>query len=127
MVGGVWQRAGNLTCDRYVREHTLVLPAGALGARHVRVRLLEHGGGAAHLDSVLLGNMPPIRVSGAAEADALSLVARRDNDLLDVFGRTIELTFPGGCGSALRLSARVEGEVNEGSPSAFPPRTPSSR
>jgi len=120
MVDGVWQRVGDLSCDRYVRERTLVLPAGALGARHVRVRLVEHGGGAAHIDSVVLGNTPPIRVVGAAEPAALSLVAHRDNDLLDAFQKTIEMTFPVGCGSVLRVSARVEGEVNEGAPLAFP-------
>lgn len=132
MADGVWQRVGDLSCDRFVRERTLVLPAGSLGARQVRVRLIEHGGGAAHIDSVVLGEAPPIRVTGLAEPDALSLVARRDNDLVDVFGKTIELTFPVGCGSVLRLSARVEGEVNEGSPLAFPtgntfqPLTPAS-
>jgi hypothetical protein len=132
MVDGVWQRVGDVSCDRFVRERTLVLPVGALGARNVRVRLVEHGGGAAHIDSVALGDTPPIRVTGAADPEALSLVARRDNDVLDVFGETIELTFPAGCGSVLRLSARVEGEVNEGSPFAFPtentfqPLTPAS-
>jgi hypothetical protein len=122
MVDGVWQRVGDLPCDRYIRERTLTLPDGALGARHVRVRLVEHGGGAAHIDSVLLGSTPPIRVDGAPEGDALSLIARRDNDLLDVFGRTIELTFPAGCGSVRSAVRTRRRRCQRGSPLAFCPR-----
>jgi hypothetical protein len=132
LVDGAWQRAGDLSCDRFIRERTLVLPVGASREGQVRVRLVEHGGGAAHIDAVALGDTPPMRVAGAAEPDAMELVARRDNDVIDAFGNTIELTFPAGSGDVLRVSARVENAVNEGSPFAFPtentfqPLTPAS-
>jgi hypothetical protein len=122
LVGGFWQRVGELPCDRYVREHGIQLPAAALAAPRVRVRLVQHGGGAAQIDQVALGAAAATRVAGATEPDAVVLAARRDNDVLDAFGRTIELTFPGRTrDGALRLAARVEPKVNEGSPFAFPP------
>ncbi len=122
LVAGSWQRVGEIACDRYVRERGLELPAAALAAPQVRVRLVQHGGGAAQIDRVTLGEAPPARIAGASEPDAVGLAARRDNDVLDAFGKTIELTFPGRArGAALRLAARVEPKVNEGSPFAFPP------
>ncbi len=122
LVGGFWQRVGELPCDRYVRERGLKLPAAALAAPQVRVRLVQHGGGAAQIDQVVLGAAAATRVAGATEPDAVALAARRDNDVLDAFGRTIELTFPGRTrDGVLRLAARVEPKVNEGSPFAFPP------
>ena len=122
LVGGLWQRVGELPCDRYVRERGVRLPAAALAASQVRVRLVQHGGGAAQIDRVVLGEVPATRIAGSAEPDAVALVARRDNDVLDAFGRTIELTFPGRTrAGVLRLAARVEPRVNEGSPFAFPP------
>ncbi|HQU33659.1 MAG TPA: choice-of-anchor D domain-containing protein [Thermoanaerobaculaceae bacterium] len=122
LVSGFWQHVGELPCDRYVRERGLTLPAAALAAPEVRVRLVQHGGGAAQIDRVLLGEVPATRIRGAGETDAVTLAARRDNDVLDAFGKTIELTFPGRTREAvLRLAARVEPKVNEGSPFAFPP------
>ncbi len=122
MVGGLWQDVGDVACDRYVRERGLTLPAAALAAPRVRVRLVQHGGGAAQSDRVVLGETPPSAVAGATEPDAAALAAARDDDVLDAFGRTIEVTFPGGTGETfLRLAARVEPRVNEGDPFAFPP------
>ncbi len=122
LVGGFWQTVGDVPCDRYVRERAVALPAAALAEPRVRVRLVQHGGGAAQIDRVVLGETPPARVAGAAEPDAAALAARRDNDVLDAFGRTIELTFAGGSReTTLRLAARVEPRVNEGGPLAYPP------
>jgi hypothetical protein len=128
LVNGFWQRVGELRYDRYIRERAITLPAAALSAPNVRIRLLQHGGGAAQIDRAVLGETPPSRVAGAAESDAVALAARRDNDVLDAFGKRIEVTFPGGTRETfLRLAARVEPPVNEGDPFAFPPanqRTP---
>ena len=122
LVNGFWQHVGELKYDRYVRERGLTLPAAALAAPHVRIRLVQHGGGAAQIDRVVLGETPPTRVAGAVESDAAALAARRDNDVLDAFGKTIELAFPGRTAEkVLRLAARVEPKVNEGLPLAFPP------
>ena len=122
LVNGFWQPVGELTYDRYIRERALALPAAAVAAPHVRIRLVQHGGGAAQIDRVVLGEVPPVGVVGVAESDAVALAARRDNDVLDAFGRTIELAFPGRTAeTVLRLAARVEPKVNEGAPFAFPP------
>lgn len=122
LVDGFWRTVGDLPCDRHFRDSVLTLPDGALSGPRVRVRLVQHGGGAAHVDQVSLGGAPPIRLDGASEPDALALALRSDHDVLDAFGRTIELTFPSSPpGSLLHLTARVEGEVNEGLPFAFPP------
>lgn len=127
LVDGFWHHVGELKFDRYVRERELTLPAAALAAPRVRVRLVQHGGGAAQIDRVVLGEIPATQVVGAAESDAVALAARRDNDVLDAFGRTIEFTFPGRTSeTALRLAARVEPKVNEGDPFAFPPANQSS-
>ncbi|MFH1177659.1 MAG: hypothetical protein V1750_09655 [Acidobacteriota bacterium] len=122
LVGGVWQRVGEISCDRFFRERALQLPSGALGEGPVRVRLVQHGGGAAHIDAISLGETPPSRVDGARDPAAIALVARRDNDVVDAFGTMLELSFPASQqGGALRLCARVEGKIIEGSPFAFPP------
>ncbi len=122
LVDGSWQRVGTLSFDRYVRDRELTLPAAAIAAPQVWVRLVQYGGGAAHVDRVVLGQAPPTRIAGTEESDALALVARRDNDVLDAFAKTIELTFPGGLQeSPLRIAARVEPRANEGLPFAFPP------
>ncbi len=122
LVGGFWQRAGELSCDRFIRERTLTLPEAALAAPRLHIRLVQHGGGAAQIDRVALGRLAATAIAGASESDALALAAQRDNDVLDAFGKTIELTFPGRTHeSVLRLAARVEPNVNEGMPFAFPP------
>lgn len=122
LADGFWMPAGELRFGVDYAERALALPAAALAAPRVRVRLVRRGGGAAHVDRVSLGELAPARVEGAAEAEALALAARVDNDVLDASGRTIELTFPGARpGGVLRLYARVEGEVVVGSPFAFPP------
>jgi hypothetical protein len=122
LTDGVWQRVGDLSFDRFVRERTIRLPEGAYGLATVRVRLVQHGGGAAHVDEIRLGNCAPTRVAGAAEPDAETLASARDNDLVDAFGRVLEVSFPTPRSPAvLRVAARVEGPVVEGSPFAFPP------
>ncbi len=122
LVDGFWTNVGAVACDRWVRERTLALPDAALAAPVVRVRLVQRGGGAAQIDRVTLGDVPPVRVAGAAEADAVALAARRDNDVLDASRRTIEVAFPGKShDAALRLAARIEPVVNEGGPLAYPP------
>jgi hypothetical protein len=121
LVDGVWQHVGDLSFDRFVRERTILLPPGASGVSGVRVRLVQHGGGAAHIDEIRLGDTPPSRVAGAADSDAVALVTRRDNDLVDTFGRTLDVSFPASQSSGvLRVWARVEGPVVEGRPFAFP-------
>lgn len=121
LADGFWQPVANLWFGGHYTEQSVSLPAEALSAPVVRLRLVQRGGGAAHVESVSLGTSSPIRVDGASEPEALALAQRTDNDVLDAFGRTLELTFPAaGEGASLRLNARVEGPVIVGSPFAFP-------
>lgn len=122
LADGFWLPVAELWFGERYSEEAAVLPAAALSARVVRVRLVQHSGGAAHVDRISLGDAAPIRLGGASEPDALALVQRADHDVLDAFGRTLELTFPAaGPGASLHLNARVEGPVVVGSPFAFPP------
>jgi hypothetical protein len=122
LADGFWTPAGELRFGVGYAEGSLLLPEAALAAPRVRVRLVQRGGGAAHVDRVSLGEDVPLRLDGASEPGALALAARSDRDVLDASGRTLELTFPTARpGTALRLHARVEGDVVVGSPFAFPP------
>ena len=123
LVDGFWSPVADLSFGRHFREALVELPAAALASPRVRVRLVQHGGGAAHIDEVSLGATAPTRLEGAAEPEALALGLRRDHDVLDAFGRTIEVSFAASrLENPLRLTARVEGPVVEGSPFAFPPQ-----
>ncbi|MFN7989494.1 MAG: hypothetical protein U0529_18605 [Thermoanaerobaculia bacterium] len=122
LAGGFWLPVADLWFGGRYTEESVALPAAALSEPRVRVRLVQRGGGAAHVDRVALGESAPLRLDGASEAGALGLALRADHDVLDAFGRTLELTFPtAGAGATLRLNARVEGPVIAGSPFAFPP------
>ena len=122
LVGGEWQPAGYLSFGRAVREGLLQVPPNAFQGSEVSIRLVQRGGGAAFIDAATLGGRPPVAVAGLAEPEASALVSSRDNDLVDVFGRTVELKFaPSSASGELRLSARVEGKVIVGSPFSFPP------
>ena len=119
---GSWQPAGALRFGSPFTEAVLALPSAALAEPEVRVRLVQHGGGAAHVDRVSLGPCAPTRLAGAQEPEALALALASDHDVLHATGRTIDLTFAGGePGARLRVTARVEGAVVVGSPFAFPP------
>jgi hypothetical protein len=121
LVDGSWTPVGNLAFGPSYREAVLLLPASALASLPVRVRLVQRGGGAAHVDRVALGTTAPTVLVGAPEPEALALVLRRDDDVLDASGRTLELSFPDPFPEgALRLAARVEPERIPGSPFAFP-------
>lgn len=121
-VGGDWQSAGELSFGRAVGLASLKLPGAISEEAEIRVRLVQHGGGAAFIDAVNLDGRPPLEVIGLAEDNAEALVARRDDDLVDALGRTIELVFPSGSDEGnLQLSARVEGPVIYGAPFSFPP------
>ncbi len=121
LADGFWLPVADLWFGGRYTEESVSLPAAALSAPFVRVRLVQRGGGAAHVESVSLGTAAPIRVDGASEPEALALAQRTDHDVLAAFGKTLELTFPAaGVGASLRLNARVEGPVIVGSPFAFP-------
>jgi hypothetical protein len=118
----VWQEAGKLSFDKYFRQKEMDLNKYVSGDENVKVRLVQKGGGAAHIDAVLLGNRPPADVKGTDDVLALKKVSRKDFDVVDAFHRSIELAFPGkGNTKVLSLTARVEGTKISKTPFQFPP------
>lgn len=91
---------------------------GAEGA-DLRIRLRQEGGGAAHLDSVLLGGNAP--TLGDREPGEIGKLSRSDWDVVDVAGRAIELAFASGSRRDLQIAGRIEGERISETPFQFPP------
>ncbi len=116
--GADWKRVGTLSFDRFLRERTLDLSGHLEGG--AKVRLEQRGGGAAHLDSVLLGSAGAARIGGV-DARAASKLSKKDDDIIDILGRTIELTFDRtDAAPELRVTARMEGERIPEVPFRFP-------
>ena len=86
---GRWLEVGRLGADRFLREQRLDLAPWLQNAQKAHVRIRQAGGGASHLDAVLLGGRAPIGSSSAT----LNKLSRRDNDLATAGGREIDLTF----------------------------------
>lgn len=126
--GSQWLEAGRLYYDKYYRERGLELGRYITPGAPSRIRLSETGGGAAHIDSVLLGGIPPVGAEIIAPTAGevpkrdilLRKVSKKDYDVIDAFGQTIELTFPQGEAAHLKLTARVEPPVISQMPFQYP-------
>ena len=114
---GRWQEVGRLSSDRFLREQRLDLAPWLQGMKKAHVRIRQAGGGASHLDAVLLGGRAPL----SAEAGILNKLSRRDNDLAAVNGRTVDLNFAAaGDDRVLTLTGRIENKVIGTEPLQFP-------
>jgi hypothetical protein len=113
---GHWQEIGRLGEDRFLREQRLDLAPWLQGDCRARVRIRQAGGGASHLDAVLLGGRAPL----AARGGPLSKLRRRDNDLVNAGGRGVDLTFAAGSDRVLSLAGRIESTVIGTEPLQFP-------
>ena len=118
---GKWREVGVLTYDRFFQEKRIDLGKGATGEERIKVRLVQKGGGAAHIDSVFLGGLPPSEVKGMKDEKVLKKLSRKDFDVIDAFGQDLELYFPPAKHRVLSLTARVEGERVSETPFQFPP------
>ncbi len=116
---GKWERAGQLSFDRFINERRLDLRQYAEPGRQVTVRVTKQGGGAAHLDAVLLGETAPLEVQGENGRLALKKLAKRDNDLLDAAGPII-ITFPAVNSGSLLVAGRIEAERIDSTPFQHP-------
>ena len=115
-----WHEVGSLSFNRFFREREIDLSKYITGDEETRVRLVQKGGGAAHIDSIFLGGKPPVEVKGAGDDKALRKLSRKDFDVIDAFQKEMELSFPGGSNGILRLTARVEGTRISEIPFQFP-------
>ena len=119
---GAWHKAGSFSFDRFFREQRLDLSRIIPLNKTARIQIREQGGGAAHIDAVLLGGLKPERIAGSDDARALAKVSKKDNDVIDSFGKTIEVAFPEGVKDrSLVLAARIEGLEISKQPFQFPP------
>jgi hypothetical protein len=116
-----WENAGILTCDRFLRDQSMDLSPFLSAKEPVKIRLVEKGGGAAHIDAVLLGGVPPAKITGGQNAGFLKKISKRDFDVMDAFGKTFEITFPATeKDKTLCLTARIEPEIISKTPFQFP-------
>jgi hypothetical protein len=91
----------------------------SLGGDLTQVRLVQRGGTAAQLDSVLLDGTPATAVSGSSDALAIKKLAATDNDVTNAFDDTLVLTFPAS-GSTLSIDARIQGDISHAFPFEYP-------
>lgn len=120
MAGDIWMEAGSLPFDKYLREGTKDLGGLLTSGGPVKMRLVQKGGGAAHLDSVFLGGAPPLKVNGG-EVLPLNKLSKKDLDVITVESGEIDLEFPAAVGDApLAVTARIEGLVISQVPFQFP-------
>jgi hypothetical protein len=114
-----WQKAGSLSYDKLFAEKELPLDNYIDDSGKVEMRIQEVGGGAAHIDSVLLGGVHPINVRDIR--DGVKKLSRKDFDVIDAFGKTIEMTFKGkDIVPIMRLTARIESAHISKIPFQFP-------
>ena len=133
--GGRWEEAGKLTFDRFYRDREIDLSRylSGTGNERINIRLAQKGGGAAHIDSVFLGEKPPVKVFGVE--NGVKKLSKSDFDVTDAFDKNIDLIFDdcgrsrtlydlifGNCkkGGTLRLTARVESAKISKEPFKFP-------
>ena len=118
---GEWHKAGSLSFDRFFREQRLDLSRLIPPDKTVRIKIRQKGGGAAHIDAVLLGGQKPQRILGSDDGLALGKVSKKDFDVIDSFGKTIDVSFPAGVKDMdLVLIARIEGLKISKAPFQFP-------
>ena len=111
-----WQKAGSIGNDRFLREMTADLSAYMPGGEsRVKIRIVQKGGGAAHIDSVFLGG----RAAVSAEGALLAKISKKDKDVADAFGKIIELEF-NNSGTVLSIAARIESKTIGKEPFKFP-------
>ncbi|HAX94138.1 MAG TPA: hypothetical protein DCY25_09395 [Bacteroidales bacterium] len=115
---GKWQDAGKLNHDEFFRERTVDLSRYISGDNPIRIRIVQKGGESAHIDSVLLGDRPPIEVLGVRQG--LAKLSKQDFDVIDAYGKSLEVIFNNKSkNKTLKLTGRVE-DINRGLPFQFP-------
>ncbi|WP_235919339.1 Ig-like domain-containing protein [Heliomicrobium undosum] len=116
-----WEEAAALPFDKHLREAVADLSALLPGDnRPVSLRLTKQGGGAAHLDAVLLGDAPPSSTD-SANTLALKKLTGKDFDVIDIGEKGLELTFPAGrVDGIIAVSARIETPTISDVPFHFP-------
>jgi len=117
----VWQEAGNLKFDKYFREQEIDLSKYLSGSGKVKMRLVQKGGGAAHIDSISLGGASPEEVNGIRNDLLAKKLSMKDYDVIDAFQKSFEFIFPAvEKNKTVSLTARIEGKRISEIPFQFP-------
>ena len=118
---GQWKQAGILEYGKFLREKKIDLGQFLPAKEKIQIRLVQKGGGAAHIDAARLGNLAPSGLNGSGDENALKKIVKQDFDVLDAFRKTLELKFPAdGKQTILKLTARVEPKTIEKTTFQFP-------
>ncbi len=117
--GGHWNTVGTLGADQYFREMHIDLGRHIQSDDAISVRLLQKGGGAAHIDAVFLGGKPPRQVADVNRG--LKKLSQKDFDVIDSYGKTIDMTFSSDIpDKTLTVFARIESDTISKVPFRFP-------
>lgn len=120
LVNGRWEEAGGLGYNMFLEEKNLDLSGYLADNSPAAVKLIQEGGEAAHLDSVILGGEAPESVNFNDES-LLGKLSKEDLDLTNVSPEGIELVFPANRSSdILSVVGRIEGEKISQEPFKFP-------
>ena len=92
--GDLWKEVAELSFNEFFQEREIDLSAYLSEEKYVKTRLVQKGGGAAHIDSVFLGGKILSGVKGIEDSLALKKLSKKDFDVIDAFGKDIEITFP---------------------------------
>jgi hypothetical protein len=118
---GQWQQVGSLEYSKFLREKKIDLGQFFPSEKNIKLKLIQKGGGAAHIDAVFLGGVPPSNITGSGEKLALKKLSKRDFDVLDAFEKSLELNFTGTHpDKTLKLTARIEPKTISKTPFQFP-------
>jgi hypothetical protein len=116
-----WEEAGRLGYDRFLREREIDLAGFSNNDQKIVVRIKQIGGGAAHIDSIFVGNQPPLQIRNSNIKHVLKKLSHRDMDVIDATRKSFEMTFEAsGMVKKLRLTARVENRTIPTIPFQFP-------
>ena len=115
-----WQEAGSLGYSEFLTESALDLSGYLTENSSAKVRILQEGGEAAHLDCAFLGGEAPQSVNCNDEV-LLGKLSKKDLDLITVVPEGIELVFPENRDNdILSFTGRIEGERITKEPFKFP-------
>lgn len=118
--GDKWQEAGRLSFDRFYSEKKLDIGKFMPTTGPVKLSLVQNGGGAAQLDSVILGGNVPNAIN-IDEDLALKKISAKDFDVINIGTRGIEVSIAAdGQNTILQLTARIETEIISQTPFQFP-------
>ena len=118
--GDRWTPVGEILSDKHFRKGSVDLTQW-IGSQESFVRIEQLGGGAAQLDSITLGGIVPSDLEG----DLAVKLLKRDYDVIDAYGKTLEFRFAGVPADGetpvvLELAGRIEPDIIGTTPFHFP-------